>query len=185
MTPRLRLLILLALLLGLYLLGRHLGVTSLSPARLKALLDGAGPAGVLLFFAAFAIGELLHVPGVVFVVVAVLGYGRLLGGGLAYAGALGSLCFGFAVMRGVGGQALAGVGVSRRPILRRLLQHLDERPVRSVIVLRLALFLAPALNTALALSQVRFRDYLLGSALGILPAIIAVTLFCERIARLV
>ena len=66
-----RLLLLVALLLGLFLLGRALGLTSLSAAQLRATLGGAGPAGALLFLGAFVLGELVHIPGLVFVAVAV------------------------------------------------------------------------------------------------------------------
>jgi uncharacterized membrane protein YdjX (TVP38/TMEM64 family) len=59
-----------------------------------------------------------------------------------------------------------------------MLGHLDARPIRTVFALRLVLWLAPALNYALALTRARFRDYAIGSALGlILPVAGAAILF--------
>jgi uncharacterized membrane protein YdjX (TVP38/TMEM64 family) len=152
----------------------------LSPARLRPLIASLGLAGAALFVAIFAIGELLHVPGLVFVAVAVLAYGRLWGGLLAFAAAVGSVCVSFAVVRGVGGQALAGI---ERPLLRRLLDRLEAWPVRTVVVLRTVFVLSPPLNYALALSPIRFRDYLVGSAIGLVLPIGAAVVFFDWLVR--
>src|SRR6185369_12146746 len=77
---------------------------SLSTARVRELVQQAGVAGVGIFLVAFAVGELLHVPGLVFVGAAVLAWGRAGGGAIAYLGALVSVSVSFAVVRGVGGQ---------------------------------------------------------------------------------
>lgn len=42
----------------------------------------------------------------------------------------------------------------------------------TVVVLRLLLFMTPAVNYALALTPLRFRDFLLGSAIGLIPGVI-------------
>lgn len=182
MSSRWRLSLLVLVLGGLYLAGRQSGAAAhLSVDRLRALCTEAGPAGVLIFIALFAVGEMLHVPGIVFVVAAVLGYGRLWGGIVGYLGALCSVSLGFAVVRAVGGQALAAV---RRPLVRRALDHLAARPVRTVALLRLVLFLAPPLNTLLALSGVRYRHYLSGSAMGILVPVSVVVVLCDWVVRL-
>ena len=54
----------------------------------------------------------------------------------------------------------------------------SPRRIRTVFLLRLFLWLAPALNYALALTHVKYRDYLIGSALGlIVPVAGAALLF--------
>ena len=62
-----------------------------------------------------------------------------------------------------GGSALAEI---ESPWLRRVLSQLDTRPLRSVIVLRAIFGVAPFLNYALALSSLGFRDYIIGSIIG-------------------
>jgi len=148
--------------------------SSLSTARIRDLVQHAGAAGVAVFLVAFSVGELLHVPGLVFVAAAVLAWGRVAGGAAAYLGALVAVSIVFAVVRGVGGQPL---GEIRQPRLRALLARLEQRPITTVAVLRLFLWLAPALNYALALSTVRYRDYVAGSAIGlVIPVAVATTL---------
>lgn len=152
----------------------HLGA-SLSTAHLRELVQHAGIAGVGIFLVAFACGELLHVPGLVFVAAAVLAWGRLAGGALAYLGALVAVSLAFVIIRAVGGQPL---GDLRWPRVRAILARLEERPIRTVALLRLFLWLAPALTYALALSRIRYRHYVAGSAIGLaLPVAAAAALF--------
>ena len=75
-----------------------------------------------------------------------------------------------------GGRALSQL---ERPFLKRILQKLDERPIRAVLVLRMLLWLAPALNYTLAMTDLRFRDYLIGSALGLVIPVAGATLFFD------
>jgi uncharacterized membrane protein YdjX (TVP38/TMEM64 family) len=156
---------------------------SLSIARVRELVQSAGAAGLGIFVVAFAAGELLHVPGLVFVGAAVLSWGRLAGGAVAYVGALVSLAVSFAVVRGIGGQPLGEMKWKWRWV-KRVMAQLEERPVATVSLLRLVLWMAPALNYGLALSRVRFRDYLVGSAIGLALPMVGAALFFEYLLRL-
>ncbi len=174
---RLRLVLLAVFLIGLFVIGAATGWTDrFTLEGVREAIAGAGVWGFAIFLGAFAIGELLHVPGFLFVAAAVLAYGRVLGAGAAYVGAVVSVVVSFAVVRGVGGRALGGLKNAR---VRKILDRLEERPVRVVAILRLLLWMAPPLNYALALSPVRFRDYLIGSALGLLLPIAFASAFLD------
>lgn len=143
--------------------------------NVRALIVGLGPVGVLVFVALFVVGELAHVPGWVFIGAAILAYGRGLGGLVGYLGALAAVAVAFVVVRAIGGQALTSI---RRPFLVRVLLEVDRRPIAAVTVLRILLIMTPALTYALALTRIRFRDYMLGSALGlVLPITVMSLLF--------
>lgn len=137
-----------------------------------------GPGGRALFVLAFCAGELLHLPGLLFVGAAVLAWGPVEGGLLAFGAGLLSLSLAFALTRLVGGQPL---GVVQRPWVRRLLERLDRRPILTVAALRAVLAYAPPLNVALALTPMRFRDYLVGSAIGLVPPVAVVALFVDLV----
>jgi uncharacterized membrane protein YdjX (TVP38/TMEM64 family) len=151
-----------ALVLAAYLSGAY---THLRPKEIQERMARAGIWGPIGYLVAFTAGELIHVPGTVFVAAAVVAYGRTFGTALAYLGAVVSLSTSFAVVRAVGGQPLAMI---RWRFVRRLLGHLDDRPIRTIIVVRLIFWLTPQVNYALALSRVPFRSYLIGSAVGLL-----------------
>jgi uncharacterized membrane protein YdjX (TVP38/TMEM64 family) len=128
--------------------------------------------GLLLFIVLFALGNLIHIPGWIFLAAAVLALGQTWGGLATYLAATISCSITFFTIRWLGGDALR---LLKNRYAIRLLSHLDERPVRSIFLLRCVLQTAPPLNYALALSGVRFRHYLLGSLLG-LP--VPITFYC-------
>lgn len=150
--------------------------------ELREAMAAAGPWGIAVFVVVFCAGELVHVPGLVFVLAAVLAYGRAAGGVVAYVAGVASMCVSFGLVRAVGGTALAEID---KPWLKRALGWVDARPVTAIAALRTVMVLSPPLNYALALSSVRFRDYLAGSALGlILPMVAAALLFDQLVAWL-
>lgn len=176
---RVRIITLAGVLGALFALGKLSGWSDSGVDGVRALVDRAGAFGYLAYAAVFSIGELVHVPGVVFVVAGVVAFGHAAGFVVALAGAVVSVSVTFFVVRTLGGRPLGSV---ERPFVKRVLSHLDENPIRTVFLLRLVLWLAPALNYALALSNVRYRDYLVGSLLGLVLPIGLVTLFVDRVA---
>ena len=178
---KLRLVAVVLLLVGLLVAAKLTGVSDLvTIENMKTWMADAGPWGVLLFVVAFVVGELLQAPGLLFVAVGVISYGRLLGGGLSFAVAVLSVCFSFAIVRLVGGKAL---GELETPWVKKVMSKLDERPITTIALLRVVLILSPQLNYALALTNVRFRDYLVGSVLGLIPPIVAFVVFFDAALR--
>lgn len=162
--PGLRLAGIGAAVVALFVLGRAIGIAdSVSPESLRTLIGGAGLFGVVAFVVMFSVGLLAQLPGLLFIAVAVLAYGREMGALVALGGSIVAVSVSFFVVRRFGGRALAEL---ESPFLRRMLSQLDTRPLRSVIVLRAVFGVAPPLNYALALSSLGFRDYLIGSAIG-------------------
>lgn len=161
-------------------IGHATGATEhLTRERIQALMSGLGALGFLAFVVLFTVGELVHVPGIVFVGAAIVAYGPWLGFGAGLAGAIVSLSVSFWVVRLVGGQPL---GQIQRPFLRRMLDRLETQPIRTVAVLRVLFQMLPALNYGLAMSKVRFRDYLFGSVLGLVPVIAVIAASFDWIA---
>ncbi len=126
--------------------------------------------GILLFVGLFSLGNLIHVPGLIFLAAAVLSLGKVGGGLVTYVAASVSCMVTFGVFRWIGRDALAQL---RSPWARKTLKSLHARPVRSVFLLRTVMQTLPALNITLALSGIRTRHYLIGTLLG-LPLPIAV-----------
>ena len=148
---------------GAYLALRATGLSDqIDVEGVRDAVLGAGLWGVAVFAAVFALGE--HVPGMVFVAAGILAYGKLVGFAVSWLAAVFSVCVSFVLVRSLGGKLLAEI---ERPFVTRMLARLDARPITTVLLLRTVLWLAPPLNYALALSSVRFRYYLIGSAAGL------------------
>ena len=137
--------------------------------------------GMLIFVAAFSIGNLLQIPGLVFLGAAVLALGRGWGGLATYVAASVSCAVTFATVRALGGGALRQVGGG---VAKRILAGLDARPVSSIALLRIVMQTAPALNYALALSGIRFRNYMTGTLLGLPLPIALYCYFFDQLAML-
>ena len=91
-----------------------------------------------------------------------------------------SCAISFLVVRRIGGQALAEVQWS---LIQRIMSRLDEHPIATVALLRLCFFLAPVINYILALSSVSFKDFIVGTIVGlVLPLTIAV-FFIEQLIQ--
>lgn len=136
--------------------------------------------GLLIFIALFALGNLIQIPGWIFLAAAVLALGEVWGGLATYLAAVISCVFTFGVIRLVGGDALRQL---KGRWVTGLLARLDAHPVWSIVLLRLLLQTVPALNYALALSGVRFRSYLLGTLLGLPLPILLYCVFFDYLAR--
>ena len=149
-----------------------------SAEKLHALMQRAGAWGGVAYLGAFVVGALMHVPGTIFLLAARIAYGVIGGGFLAYFGALCAVTASFVFARTLGGRAFAEI---RWAPVRRLLARLEDHPVRTIAILRVILWMSPPLNYALAMSTVRFRDYVIGSALGLVAPVVAVMILSDWI----
>ncbi|MEO5660464.1 MAG: VTT domain-containing protein, partial [Polaromonas sp.] len=128
--------------------------------------------GLLVFIVLFALGNLIQIPGLIFLAAAVISLDRFWGGLATYLAAIVSCVFTFWLIRLIGDDSLRLI---KNRYAIRLLNNLDKRPAWTTFFLRLLLQTAPALNYALAMSGIRFKSYLIGTLLG-LP--IPIALYC-------
>ena len=165
--PWVRILAVVALGLALVVAGRVTGFTAAvsDTEVVRAWVRSAGAFGVVVFGAAFVGAQLTNVPAIVPLGFGVVFFGPVQGTLIGYAAALVGISIAFFLARGVGGQPLEDI---ERPFVKRLLARLDERPIRTVALVRLLLWVFPPVNYALAMSTVRYRDYIVGSSIGLI-----------------
>lgn len=144
----------------------------LNLAFLRQLIHEHQAGGVIVFVLLFCLGNLIQIPGWVFLAAAVLTLGRFWGGAVTYIAAVLSCVVTFLTIRSLGGDALR---LLKNRIAVRILRELDARPVGGVALLRVLFQTAPTLNYALAMSGINFRSYLIGTITG-LP--IPIALYC-------
>ncbi|AYC31928.1 DedA family protein [Pseudomonas cavernae] len=137
--------------------------------------------GLLLFSLLFALGNLIQIPGWLFLAAAVLALGRVWGGLATYGAATFACCCTFFLIRLLGGAALRELD---NRLAKRIIGHLDARPIACIALLRVLFQTVPALNYALALSGVRFRQYLAGTLLGLPLPIALYCLFFDYLGKM-
>jgi uncharacterized membrane protein YdjX (TVP38/TMEM64 family) len=133
------------------------------------------PLGVL---TAFVIGGFLLVPVVALIAATVLVFGPFLGALYALLAALASAASTYALGRAVGRDAVRRFAGKR---LNALSQHLGRRGLIAVTIVRM-LPMAPftVVNAVAGASHIGWRDFLLGTALGMLPGIALTSAFVDR-----
>lgn len=136
--------------------------------------------GLAVFTALFALGNLVQIPGWIFLVSAMVALGQAWGGVATYVAACVTCATTFGIVRLLGGDALRNI---QGRLSNRIFARLDARPVGSVVVLRLLFQTLPAMNYALAMSGIRFRHYLLGTMLGLPVPIALFTAFIGSLAQ--
>ena len=136
--------------------------------------------GLLIFVLLFVLGNLVQIPGWVFLAAAVLALGQTYGGLVTYIAAVVSCVVTFLTIRFIGGNALREMD---NKIAKKLLARLDAKPVLSIGLLRVLFQTAPPLNYALAISGVKFRNYVIGTMLGLPLPIFLYCVFFEHVAK--
>ena len=135
--------------------------------------------GLVLFVFLFSLGNLIQIPGWVFLAAAVLTLGRVWGGVVTYIAAVTSCAFTFVTIRALGGDALR---LLENRVAVRILRELDAHPIASVGLLRILFQTVPALNYALAMSGIDFRAYLIGTLAGLPVPIALYCIFFDALA---
>lgn len=172
----------LALLVGLYCLGRRSGLfDDFDAEKIRATVEDAGVWGYAAYIGLYIVGGIMQLPGALFIGAAVAIYGKLVGFFVALAGSFISVVVTFVMVRSVGGKALASI---EHPLMKALLRRVDGRPVLSVIVMRVLFGISPPLNYALAMSNLRLRAYALGSLVGLVMPVLFWVFFFEVLTEL-
>ena len=148
----------------------------MSVENIRQTIGSFGALGPLVFIALFSVGHLLHIPGTVFISAGTIAFGAPWGGPLTVLAGTIAVSTNFVIMRSIGGDALMHLDSHW---MRRALKLIDERPLLAVILLRVVMYTSPALSTALALTPVNFWRHLLGSAIGMSPAVLAISFTLE------
>jgi uncharacterized membrane protein YdjX (TVP38/TMEM64 family) len=158
--------------------GRHV-----SRDGMQALLASAGPYGPLLFMAVCVAGVFMHFPEVVLVALGGIALGAPKAFVYGWMACLIGATATFLVVRYLGRDWVQRGLATRFPRLRALDDRLEQHGFRTVLVLRLLLFMAPPLNWALGATRVRLPQYVAGTALGTLPGMATTVYFADAIAN--
>ncbi len=158
-------LVLLALVAGGVLVALAVGVPPLD--QIRSWIAAAGWAAPLLFAALYTTVTLTPAPATVLSVAAGVLFGLATGLAVVLCAALAGATVTFALARWLGRDAVARIDSSR---LHRMDGLLRRRGLLTMIGIRLVPLLPfSTVNYACGLSAVRARDYVLGTAIGILP----------------
>ena len=154
----------------------------LEPARLIELGESLreSPLAPLFVLLAFVGGGLILFPVVVLVAVTAAVFGPLLGGLYALIGATLSGASTFAIGRHLSRQTVRGLA---GPRLNDLSRRLGERGLLAIVFARVVP-VGPfsVVNIVAGASHIGWRDFLLGTVIGLLPGVTVASIFVDRVA---
>jgi phospholipase D1/2 len=133
--------------------------------------------------ACFVIGGLLMVPVMLLIAVTGIVFGPMLGSAYAIAGTLLSAAVTYEIGRRLGRDAVRRLLGTR---INGLSRRIAKRGIVAMVIVR-TVPVAPftVVNVVAGASHIRFRDYLIGTALGMLPGIAITVTFAHHLAETV
>lgn len=153
----------------------------LNPAWVQAQLASAGIWAPLLFIFGYALGVCLLVPGTLLTAAGAAVFGPWSGFLYVWLGAMLGAAGAFFIGRYLGRDFAASLIGSR---LRKYDDAIESNGFAVVLYLRLLYFPFTPMNFGMGLTKVNFRDYLLGTGLGILTGTFIFTFFIGNLGQI-
>ena len=146
----------------------------LTAERLGNFLENAGFLAPLAFIIVYAAGVCLFVPGTLLTALGAAIFGPYFGFLYVWVAAMLGSSLAFFIGRYLGRDFAASLIGDR---LRKYDEAIERNGFATVLYLRLVYFPFTPMNFGMGLTRVRFRDYLLGTALGIIVGTFIFTFF--------
>ena len=141
------------------------------------------PIAPLAVLAAYVVAGLLVIPITVMIIATGIVFGPIVGAIYALCGAILSAAVTYTLGKRIGRNSVRRLAGSR---LNRITRRLARKGVMAIAAVRL-LPIAPftVVNAVAGASQIRMRDFLIGTAIGLTPGIILTVVFVDRVAAAV
>ncbi len=169
--------------IGLAVAARWFGADQLLEVEAaRRLIESHDRLGPVIFVGICVGGMLINVPESLLLAAGGALFG--MGPGLLYgwvASVMGTTATFLIVRHGFGAEGRAAL-VRRFGVLGRLDQQLVRHGFRTILLLRTILFVAPPLNWGMGATSVPLRSYVAGTALGVLPGLVVVTMLGRELA---
>jgi uncharacterized membrane protein YdjX (TVP38/TMEM64 family) len=153
----------------------------LTPERLGRFLENAGFLAPLAFMIVYAIGVCLFVPGTLLTTLGAAIFGPYFGFLYVWVGAMLGSSLTFLIGRYLGRDFAASLIGDR---LRKYDEAIERNGFATVLYLRLVYFPFTPMNFGMGLTRVGFRDYFLGTALGITVGTFIFTFFVGTVKEI-
>ncbi|MGZ9135718.1 MAG: TVP38/TMEM64 family protein, partial [Candidatus Deferrimicrobiaceae bacterium] len=146
----------------------------LTPDGLGRFLERTGIWGPVIFVLVYAAGVCLFIPGTLLTTLGGAIFGAYQGFLYVWVGAMLGASAAFWIGRTLGRDLAASLVGDR---LKKYDEAIERNGFATVLYLRLVYFPFTPMNFGMGLTRVRFRDYFLGTALGILVGVFVFTFF--------
>lgn len=161
-----------------YDLSRHASLE-----QVRSMVQSLGAYGAVAFVGLCVGAVLIHIPEIVLIAVGGVLFGSVNGFLLGWIGSVAGSTCSFLIARYFMRDAVRRALLSRFERIQAIDDRLARRGFRTILVLRLVLFMAPPLNWAIGVTRIRQRDDVLGSALGVVPCIAITSYAADTVSQ--
>lgn len=130
-----------------------------------------------IYILAFAIGNILQIPGWIFLSASMAAIGHMKGYVITVLAAYVSCVSGYYFIRFIGGDGLTKF---ENRLIKNSIEKAKEYPIRTIIVLRCIFQTAPILNYSMALSGIPFKEYFIASVIALPLPIFIYSFFIDK-----
>ncbi len=153
----------------------------LNKEDINSLVESSGYFAPLVFVLIFGLGTAMFLPGSIFIAIGAYIFGTIFGTALNVIGHMLGAIITFYIVRTLGHDFVKNLKSETLKKYNKLLHH---HGFATVFYLRLCFCPFAILNTAAGLSSIRFRSFLLGTTLGVIPTTFVLTYFFDVITNI-
>jgi uncharacterized membrane protein YdjX (TVP38/TMEM64 family) len=150
--------------------------------KVRQSVDAAGTFGPPAFIVLCIAGVLLHLPEMILIAIGGVLFGGVRGFIYGWIGSIAGSTITFLFVRYFMKDIFQRKVASRFKYLQNIDAHFVKHGFKTMLVLRLILFMSPPVNWFIAVTRVRFSHYLAGSVLGIIPGVAITAYAADNIA---
>ncbi len=157
-------------------------VSYINLEKIRQWVDAAGSFGPIAFIGLCIAGVLLHLPELILIAIGGILFGSVRGFIYGWIGSIAGSTITFLFVRYFMKDVFQRKIASRFKYLQSIDEHFVKHGFKTMLVLRLFLFMSPPVNWFIAVTRVRFSHYFAGSMLGIIPGVAITAYAADNIA---
>lgn len=150
--------------------------------KIRQWVDAAGSFGPMAFIGLCIAGVLLHLPELILIAIGGILFGGVRGFIYGWTGSIIGSTITFLFVRYFMKDVFQRKVASRFKYLQSIDEHFVQHGFKTMLFLRMVLFMSPPLNWFIAVTRVSFPQYLTGSMLGIIPGVAITAYAADNIA---
>jgi uncharacterized membrane protein YdjX (TVP38/TMEM64 family) len=150
--------------------------------KVRQWVDVSGFFGAIIFIGLCIVGVVLHLPEMILIAIGGILFGTVRGFIYGWIGSIAGSTITFLFVRYFMKDVFQRKVADRFKSLQNIDEHFVKHGFRTMLLLRLFLFMSPPINWFIAVTQVKFSQYFAGSAIGIIPGVAITAYAADNIA---
>jgi uncharacterized membrane protein YdjX (TVP38/TMEM64 family) len=150
--------------------------------KVRQWVDASGSFAAIIFIGLCIVGVVLHLPEMILIAIGGILFGTVRGFIYGWIGSIAGSTITFLFVRYFMKDVFQRKVADRFKSLQNIDEHFVKHGFRTMLLLRLFLFMSPPINWFIAVTQVKFLQYFAGSVIGIIPGVVIVAYAADNIA---